>query len=129
MTRYVSLNELVRGARSILGSKPAVRDIGLLESALARPQTTVFGEDAYPSFHEKAAALLHSLTTNHALVDGNKRLGFATTIVFAHYNGYAASAGDEDAWFDLVLSIADGELAEVHEIADRLQPLLTPQPD
>ena len=52
-----------------------VRDLGLLNAAALRPQTTLMGQDAYPSTAAKAAALLESLTKNHALIDGNKRLG------------------------------------------------------
>ena len=59
-----------------------LRDLGLLEAAAARPATTAFGELAYPSIHEKAAALLHSVARNHALVDGNKRLSLAAVIAF-----------------------------------------------
>ena len=108
----------------MLAGDLAVRDLGLLESALARPQTSVFGEDAYPSFHQKAAALLHSLVSNDALLDGNKRVAFAATRVFARLNGYTTDPGDEDAWFDLVLAVAQGKLSEVSEIAERLRDLL-----
>jgi death on curing protein len=109
-----------------MGDALVVRDAGLLDSALARPQTTIFGEDAYPSFHEKAAALLHSTVRNHALVDGNKRLGFLLTVVFARLNGHRPS-GDEQAWFDLIVGVADGRVDEVHDIAKRLQALLPPE--
>lgn len=125
MTRYLTLDELLRGARVVVGDDLAVRDLGLLDSALARPQTTVFGEDAYPSFHEKAAALLHSLVSNHGLVDGNKRIAFAATRVFARLNGYTTHPGDEDAWFDLVLAVAEGKLSEVSDIAEQLRDVLT----
>ncbi len=57
-----------------------VRDLGLLQSAAARPQASAFGEDAYPSLLEKSAALVHSIARNHALVDGNKRLTLAGLI-------------------------------------------------
>jgi death on curing protein len=59
-----------------------LRDFGLLESAVLRPQATTFGDDAYPTLHEKAAALLHSLARNHPFVDGNKRTARAATTVF-----------------------------------------------
>jgi len=67
---YLALPELLHVAARALGSEPAVRDYGLLESALARPQATAFGSDAYPGLDAKAAALLHSLASNHALIDG-----------------------------------------------------------
>lgn len=84
---YLTLPELLRIADRVIDGDVQVRDHGLLEAALARPQARVFGEDAYPSLHEKAAALLHSLTCNHALVDGNKRLALAALIVFYGLNG------------------------------------------
>lgn len=87
---YLNLEELLYVAERAIGSEPEVRDRGLLESALARPKATVFGEDAYSSVHEKAAALVHSLARNHALVDGNKRLSLGATIVFYGSTGYAS---------------------------------------
>ena len=67
MTRYLSLDELLRIADAAAGVEVVVRDAGLLESALGRPRATIFGDDAYPDIHTKAAALLHSLARNHAL--------------------------------------------------------------
>src|SRR3954466_2113877 len=65
----------------------AVRDKGLLHAALARPAASAFSQDAYPTLVRKAAALLHSLVSNRALVDGNKRLGLHLTDVFLYLNG------------------------------------------
>ena len=79
---FLDLEDLLHIARRTLGIEPVVRDHGLPESALARPQASAFGADAYPSIEEKAAALLHSLARNHALADGNKRLALAATIAF-----------------------------------------------
>ncbi len=75
---HLDLEDLLHVARRTLGAFE-VRDIGLLESAAARPQATAFGEDAYPSIHDKAAALLHSVARNHPLFDGNERLSLAAT--------------------------------------------------
>lgn len=83
-----------------------VRDIGLLASALARPATTVFGEDAYAAIELKAAALLESLIRNHALVDGNKRTAWTLMVVFLGLNGYRHDF-DTDTAFDLVLAVAN----------------------
>lgn len=69
---FLDLDDLLYIAQRTLGDQPAVRDYGLLESALARPRASAFGKDAYGGIHEKAAALLHSLARNHALIDGNK---------------------------------------------------------
>lgn len=95
-----------------------VRDLGLLDSALARPRTVLFGTDAYPGLAEKAGALLHSLVINHPLVDGNKRLAWLATLVFLDLNEHQTSLNNDDA-FDLVWSAASGEL-DHHEIAEAL---------
>ena len=92
--------------------------MGLLDSAAVRPRSTAFGEDAYPTLALKAAALLHSLTWNHTLVDGNKRLGWLATVVFLDLNAHEPDLSD-DAAFQLVMDVAAGA-ADVEEIADRL---------
>jgi len=122
---YLTVEEILHIGTRVLGGEPMVRDVGLLESAAARPQATVFGEDAYPGIHEKAAALLHSVVQNHALVDGNKRLGLATTTVFYALNGRRVRATNDEA-YDLVIAVARGELREVAEIASRLEELVEP---
>jgi death on curing protein len=113
---YLDLEDLLGLVRALEAGP--VRDPGLLDAACARPRSTVFGEDAYPTLEEKAAALLHSLVRNHALVDGNKRLGWLATAVFLDLNGRPPDLPDDEA-FDLVMSVAEGTL-EVDEIADRL---------
>ena len=97
-----------------------LRDAGLLESAAARPQTTIFGEDAYPDVHSKAAALLLSICKNHALIDGNKRLALAGTIVMLGVNGWTLTLTNDEA-YDLVISVASGELNEVADVAEQLR--------
>ena len=115
---YLTLEELLHIAARTL-DEVAVRDHGLLESALARPQASAFGEAAYPTLVEKAAALLHSLARNHALVDGNKRLALAGLIAFLGMNGHRLRLTNDEA-YDLVISVADGELDDVGSIAERL---------
>lgn len=117
---YLTLAELIHVADRAIEGDVVARDHGLLESALARPQASVFGEDAYPTLEEKAAALLHSLVRNHALVDGNKRMGLAGTIAFLGVNGRRLTLTNDEA-YDLVISVATGELDEVSEIASRLE--------
>jgi len=118
VTRFLALDHLLRIADAAVDGEVAVRDAGLLESALARPQTTLFGADAYPTLHEKAGALLHSLAGNHALVDGNKRLAWAATAVFLGINGHRVVASDDEV-VELVLAVASGELTDVPAIAAR----------
>ena len=117
---YLTWAELLHVAERTLGDNVGVRDHGLLQSALARPQATVFGDDAYPELEEKAAALLHSLARNHALVDGNKRLALAGTIAFLGVNGRRLTLTNDEA-YDLVMAIATGGLDEVAEIAARIR--------
>ncbi|MDN5767005.1 MAG: type II toxin-antitoxin system death-on-curing family toxin [Humibacillus sp.] len=114
--RYLNLDSVLSLIKS-LGAGP-VRDIGLLDSAVGRPQATAFGEDAYPSLDRKAAALLASIAGNHALVDGNKRLAWLSTVVFLDLNGYEPALSSDEA-FDLVMDVASG-LHEVETIAKRL---------
>jgi death-on-curing protein len=121
VTRYLSLDDLLAAAEAAVGRAPEVRDYGLLESALARPQTTVFGADAYPGLHQKAAALLHSLVRNHALVDGNKRLGWVALRLFYVLNDLDLRADHDDA-FDFVMAIAAGELHDLEAMAGWLEP-------
>jgi death-on-curing protein len=117
--RYLSLEDLLRIADAAVEGEVIVRDIGLLESALGRPRATVFGADAYPNLHLKAAALLHSLARNHALVDGNKRLGWAATAVFLGINGNRVFTGQDEV-VDLVLAVAAGTLDDLEKIAAEL---------
>ena len=121
---FLDLDDLVGLAIALLGDPAPIRDIGLLGSAVARPQTTAFGEDAYPEIWTKAAALLHSVVQNHALVDGNKRLGWLATAVFLEINGIEISRAGNDDVYDLVIDVAAGQ-PTVDTIAERLRRLAT----
>jgi death-on-curing protein len=118
---YLEIEDIVEMIR-LLGIGP-IRDLGLLDSAVNRPRSSAFGEDAYETLELKAAALLHSMTKNHALVDGNKRLAWLSTVVFGDLNGFAPDLKDDDA-YKLVWDIASSAQADITAIADRLQ--LTP---
>jgi death-on-curing protein len=120
MTEYLDLDDLLDIAREAVGGDVVVGDYGLLESALARPRASVFGQDAYPDLHLKAAALLHSLARNHALVDGNKRLAWTTCRTFLAINGQWISA-PEDQRFEFVIRVAAGALPGLDEIAEQLR--------
>lgn len=116
---YLDLDDLLHIARRTLGAVE-VRDVGLLASAADRPRASAFGEDAYPTLETKAAALLHSLACNHALVDGNKRLALAGTIAFLGVNGRRLTLSNDEA-YDLVIAVATGALDDVRLIAEQLR--------
>jgi death-on-curing protein len=120
VTVYLDLDDLLLIALSAIGESIEVRDYGLLESALARPRATVFGQDAYSDVHLKAAALLHSLARNHPLVDGNKRLAWTACRTFLALNDQWISAPEDDR-FDFVIAVASGSLRELGEIAKQLR--------
>ncbi|MDA1359168.1 type II toxin-antitoxin system death-on-curing family toxin [Glycomyces luteolus] len=111
MIDYLDLDDLEKIAIAVTGYKPPpVRDWGLLESSLARPQACVFGVEAYPSLHEKVAALLHSLVRNHALVDGNKRLGYVAAKQMYGLNGYHLKPPSPEAGDEFIRAVAQGDL-------------------
>jgi death-on-curing protein len=114
---YLDLEDLLQLTHD-LGAGP-VRDAGLLESAVARPRTSLFGEDAYPTLPMKAAAFLHSICRNHALIDGNKRLAWLAATVFLDINGLTVTLTQDEA-FELVMGVAEGAV-DVPEIAERLR--------
>lgn len=116
-TEHLSLEDLLDLVNA-LGAGP-VRDVGLLDSACHRPQASLFGQGAYPTLAGKAAALMHSLAGNHALVDGNKRLALLATVVFLRINGYILDLTDDEA-FNLTMSVAAGEL-DAEGICQRLR--------
>jgi death-on-curing protein len=117
---YLTLEEILVVAARVIDGDVVLRDAGLLESAVARPQTTVFGEDAYLDLHSKTASLLLSICKNHALVDGNKRLALAATIVMLGVNGWSLTMSNDQA-YDFIIAVASGELTEVNDVANRLR--------
>ena len=117
---YLDAEDLVELARRLLGDPPPVRDLGLLGAAAARPRASAFGEDAYPNIWSKAGALLHSIVSNHPLVDGNKRLGWLATGVFLELNESSVSTAADDDVYDLVMAVATSALS-VEDIAEALQ--------
>ncbi len=113
---YLDVEDLVVLTR-LLNAGP-VRDIGLLDSAAARARSSVFGADAYPTVELKAAAFIHSLCKNHALVDGNKRLALLAGVTFMRLNGRRFTLSQIEA-FDLIMRVSEGT-ADVPEIAASL---------
>lgn len=116
---YLTYADLLYVGQRALGGDMPVRDVGLLESALARPRASAFGRDAYGSLNEKAAALTHSLARNHGLIDGNKRLSLAALIAFLGMNGSRLTWSNDEA-YEFILDVASGRLDDVSEIAERI---------
>lgn len=116
---YLELEDLLHVAERTLGVVE-VRDLGLLEAAAARPAASAFGEDAYPTLVDKAAALFHSLAKNHPLVDGNKRLALAGGVTFLWINGLKLTMSNDEA-YDFIIAISTGELDTVDAIAKVLR--------
>lgn len=106
MTVYLSLEDLLALAAD-LGVGP-VRDVGLLDAAAHRPRAVLYGQPVYADLDTKAAVLLESIVRNHALVDGNERLGWLATVVFFGLNDVALDAPDDDA-YELVMAVARSE--------------------
>lgn len=110
--RFLTLIEVLELHRRVIEQSDGafgIRDVGLLESAIAQPRMTFGGEELYPSLLEKAAALGFFIIMNHPFVDGNKRTGHAATETFLVLNGMEINAlVDEQE--HVVLAIASGEL-------------------
>ncbi|MFC8516644.1 type II toxin-antitoxin system death-on-curing family toxin [Streptomyces sp. NPDC057257] len=123
--KYLTVQEVLDLAELACGEQTqvAVRDLGLLSSAVHRPQSQVFGVEAYTDLFEKAAALLQSLAANRPLVDGNKRMAWMCTVVFLDFNGTEMLAVDQDEAYKLVIEVASGALEDVGLIALRLRAL------
>jgi len=112
VTQYLDLPQVIAIAAD-MGLH--IRDVGLLSSAVARPESSMFGIEAYPELFEKAAALFSSLAQNHPFFDGNKRFAWVATLTFLELNGVAVDLATDDA-FELVLAVAQSRL-ELTEIA------------
>jgi death on curing protein len=120
-TRYLTVDDIRQINAAVLENPNLLRDLGLLESAVLRPQTTVGGADAYPGVVDKAAALFHSLTLNHAFVDGNKRTAVVALVIFLEMNGHRVHASDVEL-VHLAVDTAEGRL-DVDALAGRLKEL------
>jgi death-on-curing protein len=123
--KYLTVQEVLDLAELACGEQTqvAVRDLGLLSSAVHRPQSQMFGVEAYTDLFEKAAALLQSLAVNHPLVDGNKRMAWMSTVVFLDFNGTEMLDVDQEEAYKLVIEVASGSLEDVAMIALRLRAL------
>ena len=112
---YLDLEDLLALTRALHAGP--VRDLGLLDSACARPRSTAFGTDAYPTLEGKDAALLHPLARDHALIDGHERLAWLACVVFLDLDGCTVEM-DDDAAFPLVMEVASATL-DVEGIVER----------
>lgn len=121
---YLDLEDLLYLAGKLLGNPPPVREVGLLGAAVARPQTTVFGDEAYPDLWTKAAALLQSIAKGHPLVDGNKRLGWLATATFLEINGVTVTEIPNDDVYEFVVATASGS-DDVDRLAAGLRRLVS----
>lgn len=119
MTEYLDRDDVLVAGAAAVGVELRVADYGLLDAAVARPQATAFGVDAYPDLFTKAAALLHSLARNHALVDGNKRTAWAAAWTFLYVNGAELDpdfdVDDAENFMNTVATQGDLELGELVE--------------
>ncbi|EGL81740.1 death-on-curing family protein [Caldalkalibacillus thermarum TA2.A1] len=97
------------------GEQAGIKDQGLLESAVYRPQQTVFGQEAYPTLFEKAAALFESLVRNHPFFNGNKRTAFVATDIFLKKNGYKIIPDDENEVFIVLVANGNLEFSDIIE--------------
>ena len=101
------------------GGSHGIRDLALLESAVMRPQSTFGGDEVYETVFDKAAALMHSLILNHPFVDGNKRTGSASGIVFLEMNGFRLEVGDREL-VQTAVKVAQKEI-DIDKIASWLK--------
>ncbi|BAU83595.1 fic family toxin-antitoxin system, toxin component [Streptomyces laurentii] len=124
-TRFLTVAEVTDIARIAFTGEgdPELRAPGLLESAVHRPRARMFGESAYTDPYERAAVLLHALAANHPFVDGNKRAAWLAAATFLAVNGIDLGDVDLDAAYDLVVDVASGKVADIEDIAGRLQRL------
>lgn len=120
--KYLSLDEVIAIHDSMIeeyGGSHGIRDLGLIQSAISRPQASFGGEDLYPTLFEKAAALFHSFMFNHAFVDGNKRTTISVTARFLAINGFSLEVS-QDEFVDFPLRVENNHL-DLEAIADWLK--------
>jgi death on curing protein len=120
VTEYLDRDDVLIAGSAAVGQVVQVGDYGLLDAAVARPRTTVFGLDAYSDDYAKAAALLQSLARNHALVDGNKRTAWAAAWTFLHINGVMLGEFDVDDAELFMNEVATDSDLQIDYIAGKL---------
>jgi death on curing protein len=119
MPQFLTLDDVLEshaGQIAQYGGSDGIRDVGLLESALAQPEATFGGKHLHADIFQMAAAYLFHLVKNHPFIDGNKRVGLEAALLFLEINGHVVETTDE-ALVDLVLQTAQGQ-ATKQQIAD-----------
>lgn len=117
VTTYLDVDDVLEIFEALIGpANENLRPRPLLESAVYAPQQSAFGEDAYPSVGRKASAYLRGLTQNHAFIDGNKRIAWATARAFLLVNGVDIKAAT-DVVEDLVVRLSDNKATEDEVLA------------
>lgn len=127
MVEFLDLDQVLRIHQSVIelyGGQAGVRDLGLLQSALAMPRASFEGQPLHPDLFEMAAAYLYHLVQNHPFIDGNKRVGATTAIVFLDLNGILLK-DDEPAMAEMTLRVASGQFSKP-EIASFFRNLSLP---
>jgi death on curing protein len=122
---YLTADDVLRINERFVGSDQ-LRDFGLVDGAVMRPQMSAFGEDAFPTIHEKAAALLHGLARNHPFVNGNKRTAWTAMAMFYMVNGYNLPVETIDV-ISLTTDVSEGQIG-VQDIAAMLKDWAQPFP-
>lgn len=121
-TKYLTLDVVLAIHDDMVeryGGSFGIRDLGLIQSAIARPQASFGGEDLYPTIIDKAAALFHSLIFNHAFTDGNKRTSLTSTARFLYINGFNLEATQKEL-IDFPLKVENKHL-DIDQIAKWLK--------
>ena len=116
---FLSLDDIIESHQNQIdtyGGSHGIRDIGLLESAIAQPEASFGGQYLHADIFEMAAAYLYHLVMNHPFVDGNKRLGLEAALIFLEINNENLNASDQEL-IDLVLKTTAGQVGK-REIAE-----------
>ena len=129
---YLELDEVLAIACEVLGLEVdalvRVTDLGLADSAVARPRASFGGEEFYPSIEAKAASLLFGLARNHAFIDGNKRIAVLSTLQFLNENGQDLDLSPAEETFKTVVQVASGNLA-LEDLTDWIRDRMGPRTD
>ena len=129
---YLELDEVLAIACEVLGLEVdalvRVTDLGLADSAIARPRASFGGEEFYPSIEAKAASLLFGLARNHAFIDGNKRIAVLSTLQFLNENGQDLDLSPAEEAFKTVVQVASGSLT-LEDLTDWIRDRMGPRTD